>query len=403
MALSASKPSNAPPMSAARSAAPCCVVLVGQTDLRLWGLTPAERLRRQFSRHGIPVLSKLEEAPAGGESVLLLRADLVLDDPIVDGLVEVKQVIGTLPDPSGAQPVAAHVSAAEAPMVFDLLAGRPNALRPAGLRVVPVVALGAAYRKKLRKREVPYAARLSEQTRPALERRMFHGSYKGVTDLVTKYLWPVPAFWVTRAAAGLGLTPNIVTSVSLIFVIAALVLFLEGEFALGLVAAWIMTFLDTVDGKLARCTVTSSRIGDIFDHGIDLVHPPLWYVAWAYGLADTPYLYPPPLLILVVSVIVLGYIGGRVIEGAFKWRFGIDIHSWRHIDSWFRLITARRNPNMVLLTASVLLGRPDIGLLTVALWTVISLAFHLVRYGQAVGARRRRGRLTSWLAEPLPS
>ena len=43
--------------------------------------------------------------------------------------------------------------------------------------------------------------------------------------------------------------------------------------------------LDTVDGKLARCTITSSKWGNVFDHGIDLVHPPFWWWAWAVGLA----------------------------------------------------------------------------------------------------------------------
>jgi phosphatidylglycerophosphate synthase len=46
-----------------------------------------------------------------------------------------------------------------------------------------------------------------------------------------------------------------------------------------------MTFLDTVDGKLARVTLTSSRIGDVLDHGLDLLHPPFWYLAWGIGLA----------------------------------------------------------------------------------------------------------------------
>ena len=49
-----------------------------------------------------------------------------------------------------------------------------------------------------------------------------------------------------------------------------------------------MTFLDTVDGKLARTTLTSSKWGDIFDHGIDLVHPPFWYVAWGAGPRRQP-------------------------------------------------------------------------------------------------------------------
>jgi phosphatidylglycerophosphate synthase len=42
--------------------------------------------------------------------------------------------------------------------------------------------------------------------------------------------------------------------------------------------------LDTVDGKLARVTVTSGRFGHCFDHIIDLIHPPVWYILWGRGL-----------------------------------------------------------------------------------------------------------------------
>ena len=46
-----------------------------------------------------------------------------------------------------------------------------------------------------------------------------------------------------------------------------------------------MTFLDTVDGKLARVTLTSSRFGNWLDHGNDIIHPPLWWLCLANGLA----------------------------------------------------------------------------------------------------------------------
>ena len=46
---------------------------------------------------------------------------------------------------------------------------------------------------------------------------------------------------------------------------------------------------------------------------------------------------------------------------------GMHIHVWRPIDSKFRLITARRNPNMVILVGALLFGRPDVGLELVAL------------------------------------
>jgi hypothetical protein len=87
----------------------------------------------------------------------------------------------------------------------------------------------------------------------------------------------------------------------------------------------------------------------------------------------------------------------RVEEGIFIAFFKMDMHVWTRFDSKFRLITARRNPNLLLLTAAVLAGRPDLGILAVAVWTVLSLAIHAVRLVQAALARRR-GPLRSWLS-----
>src|SRR3546814_15265433 len=61
----------------------------------------------------------------------------------------------------------------------------------------------------------------------------------------------------------------------------------------GLLAGWVMTFLDTVDGKLARVTLTATRFGHLFDHGMDVVHPPFWYAAWGFGLAPAAMALPP--------------------------------------------------------------------------------------------------------------
>jgi hypothetical protein len=80
-------------------------------------------------------------------------------------------------------------------------------------------------------------------------------------------------------------------------------------------------------------------------------------------------------------------------------RFGrMHIHVWRPIDSKFRLITARRNPNMVILVAALAVGRPDVGIVLVAWWTIISLFFHAVRYGQASEQAARGKPITSWLS-----
>jgi phosphatidylglycerophosphate synthase len=231
---------------------------------------------------------------------------------------------------------------------------------------------------------------------------MFMGTYKGATDFVTKHVWPWPAFHATRALAALGVTPNWVTLVAAMLMVAAFWLFLEGAFALGLVAAWAMTFLDTVDGKLARTTLTSSKWGDVFDHGIDLVHPPFWYVAWGIGLSAVGQglgsLFWP-----VVGAILAGYVLQRAVEGiAIKW-LGLEIHIWRPIDTWFRQVTARRNPNLAILTVATVFGRPDWGLVLVAAWTVICFVLHVIQLAQAFEAKRQSGPLVSWMqVEAMP-
>jgi phosphatidylglycerophosphate synthase len=155
--------------------------------------------------------------------------------------------------------------------------------------------------------------------------------------------------------------------------------------------------LDTVDGKLARCTGQSSKWGDVFDHGTDLIHPPFWWWAWLVGLGAAGHQLEEVYKAGLLAVIVGTYVLGRVIEGWFKWRFGMHIHVWRRIDSQFRLVTARRNPNMVILVGALLAGRPDVGIELVALWSLISLIFHAVRLAQAEGVAARGRPITSWL------
>jgi phosphatidylglycerophosphate synthase len=178
------------------------------------------------------------------------------------------------------------------------------------------------------------------------------------------------------------------------------IFFFYGIYGWGLLVGWLMTFLDTVDGKLARVTVTSSRFGDIFDHAIDLIHPPLWYIAWGLGLTQFQPAVPGLTLNTMLWLIVVGYIVGRLVELTFKLRLGnFGIFCWRPTDSYFRLITGRRNPNLILLTISAVLGRPDLGLEAVAIWTVLTSLFLLLRLVMAWHERNISGPLRTWLQD----
>lgn len=368
--------------------------ILGDCPVRLWGMSSAERLRRALVRAGVTDVRRWPaDRPDEVEAdrpCLLVRDDFVFDAVLVADLARARDTLLVTED--GA-PAAAIVAAGRAGDTAALLAGGKRV--PRGLRIVDPGALSPAYNDALRKREAPYLLPLGADTLPAVERRMFAGSYKGVTDLVTKYVWPAPALGVTRWCAERGVTPNAVTWLSLLLVLLAMAAFRHGWFLPGLAMAWGMTFLDTVDGKLARVTLTSTKLGNVFDHGIDLIHPPFWYWAWIAGLEAAGQ--PLEHGWAVLAVVVAGYLLQRVQEGLFIALFGLEIHIWRPFDSWFRLITARRNPNLILLTLGALAGRPDIGMLAVAVWTVLSLLVHTVQIVQALAARRA-GPLVSWLA-----
>ncbi|BBK41113.1 hypothetical protein STVA_11330 [Allostella vacuolata] len=367
--------------------------IVGSSPIRLWGVTSSERLRRSLARASVRDV-RTGEVADDGQPLILVRADWVFDDALIASLVRQP---GTLLLADSGDAVAAHAAPGQVADAARALANA-DAADPrltGALRRMGPAELGGAYDKALRKRMPPYLLRLTEAGLPAIERRMFAGSYKGVTDLVTKYVWPRPAQLVTKWCAVAGITPNQVTAASLVLVLAAFALFWHGHFWLGLLAAWIMTFLDTVDGKLARVTLTSTRFGNVFDHGIDLVHPPFWWWAWMVGLEQVGL--PLPQFDLVLAIVFGGYIAQRLQEAIFISAFGIQMHIWRPFDSWFRLITARRNPNLILLTAALALGRPDLGMLAVAAWTAISFLVHGAQIVQAWFARRH-GPVESWLS-----
>ena len=367
--------------------------IVGESRERIFGLAVEERIRRIFARAG------LREGGEDAETLILVRADAVLDPALAPAVAETPGLV--LLDEEGHMPLLAHVAASEREAAERmLLSGDVATARDHGWRLLrPAELERAAFQEKLRKREAPYALRLDPARRDAIEWRVFMGTYKGATDLVTKRIWPRPAFYVTRwLAEHTSVTPNMVTFVSAVLVVLAFALFAAGQYGWGLLAAWLMTFLDTVDGKLARTTLTSSKFGDIFDHGIDLIHPPFWYAAWALGLEAAGHPLPPEWWWGSLIVIIAGYVVQRLMEGVSIAFLGMEIHIWRRFDTFFREITARRNPNLVLLTLFWLVGRPDWGLMAVAAWTLISLLVHAVQLAQAFAEKRRQGKLVSWMA-----
>jgi phosphatidylglycerophosphate synthase len=360
------------------------VAPIGANQTRLWGLSAEERLRR------IAAAQKLDLREDGELLVNLGFAfdpgwlRLVAQSP---GLVVTREGI----------PVLAHALDGQREVIARAMEQNSSNLDGTAEKLAWETAEGLE-NEELRKKERPFMDRLAPENVRSLERASYLGAYKGVTDLLTKYLWPEWALVLTRWAARLGMSPNQVSLIGAGLCLLATWLFYQGHYWPGLAAGLAFMVLDTVDGKLARCTITSSKIGEVIDHGIDLVHPPFWWWAWGVGLHAWGRPLAQDVFWSTLAVIVGGYVVQRLIEGAFIVRFGMHIHVWRRFDSQFRLITARRNPNMVILLAALIAGRPDWGLVALAAWTLISLLVHMVQLVQAVAARAAGRPVESWLA-----
>ncbi|MEO1323873.1 MAG: CDP-alcohol phosphatidyltransferase family protein, partial [Pseudomonadota bacterium] len=260
------------------------VRLVGELPVKLWGLSLDQWQRRTWKKLGAQGVTD--------DGTFCVGADWVLSPALAKSLLAKPGAALVVKDAGLEQErisiVHAPVDAADA--CAELVNTRNpdwSALEALGLTPGYMEDFVGDYDKALRKKEAPYALSLFQNTPAQVERRLFKGAYKGVTDLVTKYAWPELALHVTRLCANLRLTPNMVTTASLALVCLAFYYFWIGAWIPGILAGWAMTFLDTVDGKLARTTMTYSAWGNIYDHGIDLIHPPFWYWAIYTGLIAT--------------------------------------------------------------------------------------------------------------------
>ncbi len=371
----------------------------------LFGVPPLERLRRS-----VPVLLRsMPVVLSGTASVVATWPDAIADvdastlgnrlrkaladGPLLalDGAHVVDSRLIDVLAKEGPSCVAARGEGAQRAVVLRLtpdladaipadaadLCAVADALLAAG-RIAPLSDTEfPAYINKLR-RSLPYwiYAVNDAATRKRLERQMFWDNYKGSTDLLTRYVYP-PLVWpLVNFCVRWGIHPNVVTVLSIVLAFAAVPLFARGDFFIGFLCAYAMSVLDSVDGKLARLTLTSSKIGDVLDHGLDQVHPPFWYFAFGWGLGGRSM--DDPLYAAAIWLIVF-YVADRLALAVAKRRLGFTLHAATPLDGLVRSFIARRNITMTIMAFSLLLGQGAAGLYIITAWQGLTFAWHSSR------------------------
>ena len=122
--------------------------------------------------------------------------------------------------------------------------------------------------------------------------------------------------------------------------------------------------LDGVDGKLARTKVETTAIGD-WEHVVDYGVEPSWWTALAWHFYSTGLTYAYGWLLVLFGSDLIDRLAKRVV----KKRVGRNLDDVSNFDRFVRYIGARRNINIWILIAALLLGVPAIGFVFLCWWT----------------------------------
>jgi phosphatidylglycerophosphate synthase len=317
---------------------------------------------------------------ADGETVIAVSGDTVIDQRVIEQIAWLDGGSSAFISDEGER--SAAVIRFEAPLPegdvdgYNLLEIARSAIAGGFTKEVDPENFDA-YIKKLRRHLPPFALRVNDEaTCRSTERYLFGSNYKGSTDFLTKWVYPPLVWQILRPLTKLRVTPNAVTCVGIVCCFGSVPFFGNAMWVPGLILAYVMSVLDSVDGKLARVTFQSSAQGDVLDHGTDIVHPPFWYWAWGWGLSGGD----PTSGVVVASMwMVVFYIFDRIMETLFTASTGKSIHGYTEFDNRMRTFISRRNVNLALFTVALPLGFGIEAFYLIVGWQGLSAVYHFSR------------------------
>jgi len=155
--------------------------LIGTSPKKLWGMPISKWQERAFKKAGVSEQESSKVIYIGVSWVLssaLAKAFVSRDKT---ALIAENKIIG--------------VNGVERSVAKALIGQSQDALSGSEIEAVYPEDLDDGYNKALRKNEPPYALNIEETDVVDIMKRQFASSYKGITDFVTKWFWPVPAFY----------------------------------------------------------------------------------------------------------------------------------------------------------------------------------------------------------------
>jgi phosphatidylglycerophosphate synthase len=223
------------------------------------------------------------------------------------------------------------------------------------------------------------------QHRREAERIILDAAQKGTLDLPAYVHAPIETAIVSLLCKTL-ITPNQITIAGFIIGCGATAGFAFGRIGVGLLAALAFGIVDGLDGKLSRVKVETTERGK-WEHHLDYLIENSWWTAIAFHLWQSAQL---PSAFYFLALLVGSHLLDEVVKRRAKVAAGRLLDDVAPFDRAFRLIAARRNVYVWVLTGGFLLGAFAQSYTIICGWAAVTAAVHLVRSVWICNALRRR-------------
>src|SRR3972149_7261128 len=172
-----------------------------ECPVRMWGISSGQRICRVLKTSGESALVNNLSALKRDDSVLIFHGGYLFDDRLIRYLAATPNLILLFESEGKKVAVAAHVSSRLAYQALEMIGKTSGAESLSGVKTQTLETLPISFQESLRNSAPSFALPISAEKTRDLERRLYDWSYKGVTDFITKWVWPLPAMWGVRQCA----------------------------------------------------------------------------------------------------------------------------------------------------------------------------------------------------------
>ncbi|MCZ6872885.1 MAG: CDP-alcohol phosphatidyltransferase family protein [bacterium] len=314
-------------------------------------------------------------------SFMLLEGDGIYDERILKTLIQTSRSLLISDERQGAVPIAMHVQPGDLHHLRRHTMHIRDYLQPEGrgnwLTTLSVHDMDS-YIPALRQTAVPFLTKLQDQACIRnIENEMYEQTFKGVMDFIATYVYRIPVRELVRWLAPTRVTPNHITTISVVCSLGALPLFVTGWLWAGLIVAFIFIIADSLDGKLARLTIRLSPVAGHVDHITSPLFEAGYYVAWGWHFSAGDF----TALAGRAGWLLFAFFGlDRIVTSIFGLRFHRSLLDYKEWDARFHLIAGRRTVNLFIMTLGCMVQKPIIALYIITVWMFITMLWHMVRY-----------------------